>query len=50
MFIHSAFIAAIFYFVPNLFPFFAPAKWTVAGNADLLRQQCFCFIFQMICV
>jgi len=37
----SAFFAAIFYFIPVLFPFFAPSKWPVADHTKLLREITF---------
>ena len=41
----STFIAAIFYFVPNLFPFLSPYKWSVAGNANFLWKIFFLYLF-----
>jgi hypothetical protein len=40
-----AFIAAIFNLIPNLFPFFAPAKGPATYNTNLLGQVLFCNMF-----
>jgi len=41
----SAFVTAIFYFVPNLFPFFSPGEWPVAMHTNLGGQICFFYSF-----
>jgi len=40
-FVYPASVTAIFYFIPNPFPFFAPGKWLFAYYADALRQKFF---------
>jgi len=47
MLIHPAFIAAIFYFNPNLFPFFAPGKWSFANEAYFGWQVLFFYYFHV---
>jgi hypothetical protein len=39
--VHPALVAAVFYLLPNLLPFFSPGKRSVANNANFRRQ----FIF-----
>jgi hypothetical protein len=34
----AASIAAVFYLVPDFFPFFPPGKWAVTCNTDFLRK------------
>jgi hypothetical protein len=35
-FVHPAFIAAVFYVIPNLFPFLTPGKRSLAGGTNFL--------------
>lgn len=42
------FIAAVFNFIPNLFPLFSPRKWPVANKADFLRKILFFYLFAQV--
>jgi len=49
-FLASAIVAAIFYILPNLFPFFAPGKRALANQTDFFRKVLFFNVFQSLVV